>query len=325
MTSTQAAPRARSRRLTSFWGFNKTISKGIAYLAFRLGGLVVFLATLATAQNPPTDADSPKAPSRRETIVVTATYSPAPLEECDRTVDVIEIDQSPTLFRSWADALRLDSSIDLRQRSPETQGDLSIRGSSFGQTLVLVDGIRINDAQSGHHNLDLPIPFESIQRIEVLHGSGSTLDGADAVGGAANFITAAPVATELRVGATGGNFGTNTQNGSAGFLGSPIGRRAFSSLMSYMAKCRDNSFASDPSNPIYGHWIFTTKLKPRNRTVTEPTYVIPDGCFGVLEISWIAGQSATSILDRSRGHPLVRPPNPFCRVNQSILRHVSES
>jgi outer membrane cobalamin receptor len=176
----------------------------------------LFISIFAFPQQP--SADPGATPRRQESIVVTATYAPAPLEECDRTVDVIDINQSPTLFRSWADALRLDSSIDLRQRAPGTQGDLSIRGSSFGQTLVLVDGIRVNDAQSGHHNLDLPIPFESIQRIEVLHGSGSTLYGSDAVGGAVNFITAPPVASELRLGAAGGNFGTNAQNGSASYL-----------------------------------------------------------------------------------------------------------
>lgn len=135
-------------------------------------------------------------------------------------MEVIDSGESRLLFRNWADALRLDPSVDLQQRAPGTQADLSIRGSSFGQTLVLVDGIRINDAQSGHHNLDLPIPFESVEKIEVLHGSGSTLYGADAVGGAVNFITAAPVQSEVRVGAAAGNYGSNSQNGSAGLLGS---------------------------------------------------------------------------------------------------------
>ena len=176
----------------------------------------ISLSISAFPQQPSTDPGG--ALARQESIVVTAAYAPAPLEECDRTVDVIDINQSPTLFRTWVDALRLDSSIDLRQRAPGTQGDLSIRGSSVGQTLVLVDGIRVNDAQSEHHNLDLPIPFESIERIEVLHGSGSTLYGSDAVAGAVNFITAPPVATELRFGAGVGNFGTNTQNGSASYV-----------------------------------------------------------------------------------------------------------
>ena len=163
---------------------------------------------------------APKPQAQQETVIVTGTYEPAPLQASDRTVNVIDTGESPLLFRNWADALRLDPSVDLQQRAPGTQADLSIRGSSFGQTLVLVDGIRINDAQSGHHNLDLPIPFESVERIEVLHGSGSTSYGADAVGGAVNFITARPVQSEFRIGAAAGNYGGNSQNGSAALLGS---------------------------------------------------------------------------------------------------------
>ena len=163
---------------------------------------------------------APKPQAHQETVIVTGTYEPAPLQASDRTVDVIDTGESPLLFRNWADALRLDPSIDLQQRAPGTQADLSIRGSSFGQTLVLVDGIRVNDAQSGHHNLDLSIPFESVEKIEVLHGSGSTLYGADAVGGAVNFITAPPIRSEVRVGAAAGNYGSNSQNGSVALLGS---------------------------------------------------------------------------------------------------------
>ena len=158
--------------------------------------------------------------AQQETVIVTGTYEPAPLQASDRTVEVIDIGASPLLFRNWSDALRLDPSVDLQQRALGTQADLSIRGSSFGQTLVLVDGIRVNDAQSGHHNLDLPIPFESVEKIEVLHGSGSTLYGADAVGGAVNFITAPPLRSEVRVGVAAGKYGSNSQNGSAALLGS---------------------------------------------------------------------------------------------------------
>ena len=103
----------------------------------------------------------------------------------------------PTTF---ADLLKLDSSLDLRQRAPNgLQGDLSIRGGGFGQTLILLDGLRLNDVQSGHHNLDIPAPLEAISSIEILKGSGSTLYGSDAVGGVVNFITRAPESSEMRL------------------------------------------------------------------------------------------------------------------------------
>lgn len=76
---------------------------------------------------------------------------------------------------------------------------------------MLIDGLRVNDAQTGHHNLDLPIPLDSMSRIEVLHGAGSTFYGADAIGGAVNFITAPAAVTEFRLRAGFGNFGYNEQ------------------------------------------------------------------------------------------------------------------
>src|SRR5574342_555479 len=51
-----------------------------------------------------------------------------------------------------------------------TRDDISLRGGTFGQTLVLVDGARLNSSQSGHHNSDIPVPLEEIERIEILLG-----------------------------------------------------------------------------------------------------------------------------------------------------------
>lgn len=160
--------------------------------------------------------DSSKPAPRRDVIVVTGTYEPIPLQEIDRSVTVFKLTNSARLLSNTVvDFLKLDPSIDLRQRAPNNiQGDLSIRGSTFGQTLVLVDGMRVNDVQTGHHNLDLPLPLAAVDRIEVLKGSSSAFYGSDAVGGVVNLITRQPTfsAVRLRVGA--GNFGVNQQQGS---------------------------------------------------------------------------------------------------------------
>lgn len=104
----------------------------------------------------------------------------------------------PLLYSSFVDYLELDPSVDPEQREVDgVQTDLSIQGSSFEQSLVLVNGLRIKYAQTGHHDLDIPIPLEGISRIEVLHGVGSTLYGADAMGGAINFITTRPSARDI--------------------------------------------------------------------------------------------------------------------------------
>jgi iron complex outermembrane receptor protein len=152
-------------------------------------------------------------------IVVTGTFEPAPLEEINRSVEVIPVLDTVPLHHYWTEALQGDASLDLRQRGQNgIQGDLSVRGSTFGQTLILLDGLRVNDAQTAHHNLDVPVPLGGLERVEVLKGSGSTLYGADAMGGAVNFITAKPKATEIRFGSQVGNFGVNAQTLDASFL-----------------------------------------------------------------------------------------------------------
>jgi iron complex outermembrane receptor protein len=192
-----------------------------------LPALLIFLspAFAQTAQD-----NAAQAPARKDSIVVTGTYEPLPLEEADRTVVSLPARGRLALLNTFTDLLRLDPSLDLRQRGPNgTQADLSIRGSTFGQTLVLVNGRRMNDPQSGHHNLDIPIPLESVQSVEILRGSGSALYGSDAVGGVVNFITAPPEAGEVRLRTALGNFGVNQQRGSlSGMRGRLSQQLAFS-------------------------------------------------------------------------------------------------
>jgi hypothetical protein len=132
--------------------------------------------------------------TRMETpIVVTGTTEPRELAELNRSLMVLPVAEPEIPAWSLADVLRQDSSVDIRARGQDgTQADLSIRGSSFDQVLVLVNGVRMNDAQTGHHSLDLPLPLESVSQVEVLHGSGATLYGSDAVGGTINFVTRKP-------------------------------------------------------------------------------------------------------------------------------------
>jgi iron complex outermembrane recepter protein len=163
-------------------------------------------------------------PPQQETIVVTGTAEPIPLSEADRDVSVVPLpEKQRPLYESWFDLLQLDPALDLQQRVPGGfQADLSIRGATFGQTLVLLNGLRINDVQTGHFNLDLPVPLEMISGVEVLKGSGSTLYGSDAIGGVVNVRTEPPVLNqwepgELRLLAGVGNFGFNQQHALASF------------------------------------------------------------------------------------------------------------
>lgn len=153
-------------------------------------------------------------PQLTETVIVTGAYEPIPLEESDRSVTALTIEKSrQILFPDLTAFLRLDPSVDLQARGPNgAQTDISIRGGAFGQTLVLWNGFRMNDAQTGHHNLDTPIPMESVGRVEILKGAGSTLYGSDAVGGVVNFVSQPPEVSEARLRLGAGNFGVNQQH-----------------------------------------------------------------------------------------------------------------
>ena len=182
-------------------------------------GIVLCLTIAAVAQEDSAPADKSKIKPVNETVVVTGTFAPAPQNDIDRAVTVVGIDSQPGLYNNWVDLLELVPSVDLRQRGTNNiQGDLSIRGSGFGETLVLLDGFRMDDVQTGHHDMDLPIPTTAVDRIEVMRGAGSALYGSDAMAGSVNVITAKPEHSDIRVGAGVGNFGVNQQYGSASLV-----------------------------------------------------------------------------------------------------------
>mgnify|MGYP001594260474 FL=1 len=138
--------------------------------------------------------DSKVALHRLEPVVVTATRTPTKLSYITRSVSVIDasdIKNSPAY--SVEELLRYALGVDIMQRGPYgVQADSGIRGSTFSQVLILVNGIRVNDPQTAHHNFDLGLTLQDIERIEILRGHGSSLYGADAFGGIINIITKKP-------------------------------------------------------------------------------------------------------------------------------------
>ncbi len=202
------------------------------------------------AQTPTSAPTDTKVPDRKDAIVVTGTYEPIPLDEADRAISQVPVRSQSILFGNVVDALKLDPSLDLRERSPGgTQADLSIRGSSNGQTLVLINGMRVNDVQTEHHNLNLTTPLNEVQSVEILRGAGSSLYGSDAVGGVVNIVTAPPEQPEFRFRSALGSAGTNVEGGSlAGVLGRLSEQlsfsRDFSSGFRFDRDYRDFAFGS---------------------------------------------------------------------------------
>jgi iron complex outermembrane receptor protein len=160
-------------------------------------------------------------------MVVLGSAVPVPLAESSASVVVLPVEGRTLSLESPQELLRQDSSVYLEERGAGGgQADLVLRGGSFEQALVLLNGFRIDDSQTAHHNLDLPIPLDAMDSIQVLHGAGSTLHGADALSGVVDFITAAPAANSLRLRSGYGSFGENEES----MLGA-LARRRWSSRL----------------------------------------------------------------------------------------------
>ncbi|MCP4901644.1 MAG: TonB-dependent receptor [bacterium] len=137
-------------------------------------------------------ADSSAAAGRREIVLTRAEIAELPVA-------------------STQDLLTYLPGVGMARRGARgVQGDLNMRGGTFEQALLLVNGLRVNNSQTGHHNLDLFIPLAAIERVELLYGPGSSVYGPDAFGGAINIITGTQEnSAHFRVGEnnlTGGGF-----------------------------------------------------------------------------------------------------------------------
>ena len=148
-------------------------------------------AVLVGSASPTVAQTSPDLPRLRSEVFVTATLVPVADADVTRATSTIRRGDTEALgLRSIVEALRLVPGIDVRARGPrDVQTDFSIRGATFGQHLVLVDGMRLNNSQSGHHNGEIPLPAVAIDRVEVVAGAGSAVHGADALGGTLNILT----------------------------------------------------------------------------------------------------------------------------------------
>ncbi len=124
-------------------------------------------------------------------VVVSASYSPVQSSKTGRNIIVVKGDQLMNLpIHSVDELLRYLPGLEVQARGPMgSQSDISIRGSTFQQVLVVLDGIRLNDPLTGHFNSYIPLPATEIERIEILKGSSSAIYGTEAVGGVVHIIT----------------------------------------------------------------------------------------------------------------------------------------
>jgi iron complex outermembrane receptor protein len=148
--------------------------------------------------------------SRLDTLHVTATRITSPLPRTARHLQVLDTLQVRTAPRpEVSELLRTATLVDVRQRGPfDAQTDLGIRGGTFDQALVLVDGIPMTDPQTGHHLMNLPLLADALERIEVLYGGAARTFGAGAMTGAINLVTREPVGRQGSFQVEGGQYGS---------------------------------------------------------------------------------------------------------------------
>jgi iron complex outermembrane receptor protein len=126
-----------------------------------------------------TAAQQPLEGQALDSITITSARIELPFKENSRTITVIsskEIEQSPAT--NLAELLQQEAGIDVRRQGVNgMQSDLYIRGGSFDQTLLLVDGIKVEDPQTGHHTLNMALPLDVIERIEIIKGPAARIFG----------------------------------------------------------------------------------------------------------------------------------------------------
>lgn len=118
-------------------------------------------------------------------------------------------DFQQTTIRSIGDLVALLPGVDLRTRGAgDVQGDLSMRGGTFDQMLLLLNGVNFTDAQTGHHTMDIPIDITMVERVELLTPSQCMARGLVAFCGAVNIVVADHYRDRLLADVSAGSYGT---------------------------------------------------------------------------------------------------------------------
>jgi iron complex outermembrane receptor protein len=126
-----------------------------------------------------------------DTIVITSSLQAQHERETGRNIVSIngaELRKLPVT--SVDEVLRYLPGVEVQQRGPQgSQADIIIRGGTFQQVLVMIDGVRLNDPLTGHFNGYIPLHLSEIERIEILKGAAASIHGSDAIGGVINILT----------------------------------------------------------------------------------------------------------------------------------------
>ena len=144
-----------------------------------------------------------------DSIVINSTRISLPFKKNSRTINIITAkDIKNSAATNVADLLQQVTGVDVRRRGTGGgQSDLYIRGGGFDQTLLLIDGIKMDDAQTGHHTMNAALPIEVIERIEIIKGPAARIFGQNAFTGAINIVTKKRLNNKVSINVEAGSFG----------------------------------------------------------------------------------------------------------------------
>lgn len=151
-------------------------------LSIKLTSLFLLITLLVNAQ---------KDTVKLKEILITSNRISLPFSKTSRTLNIITSDQiQKSSASNVADLLQNIVGVDVRRRGIDgMQSDLYIRGGNFDQTLVLIDGVKMDDPQTGHHSMNAMLSLDNIERIEVIKGPAARIYGQNAFTGAINIVT----------------------------------------------------------------------------------------------------------------------------------------
>ena len=199
------------------------------------------------------------------TVYISSSRLPESIDFAGNQVTVIDSTEIAQMGASTiAEILNFSSSTHSHARGPlGVQTDVEMNGSTFSQVLILIDGLRINDPQTGHHNLNLPIRPQDLERIEINHGAGSGIHGPDAFGGVINLVTRQDIRKNVNIAS---HYGSR-QNGNDDVSGVATSTRISHGLQSRwgnfnVSAGREQSDGYRDTTELHAHYLSARMLIP---------------------------------------------------------------
>ncbi|WP_321334906.1 TonB-dependent receptor domain-containing protein [uncultured Bacteroides sp.] len=182
------------QRVLRWKQFNhKSYSVFCSLKKFNIGVLAVATLTFANVDVISAQNETPKQMKNYELDEIEVTGTRVPLTEMQsaKMVTVLSRDEiQAAAVHSINDLLEYAVGVDVRQRGEfGVQTDISVRGGTFDQITILLNGVNINNPQTGHLTADFPVSMDDIERIEVLEGPAARVFGTSSFTGAINIVT----------------------------------------------------------------------------------------------------------------------------------------